>query len=177
MTGYRIAFRRPVGWLGFAVAAAGSVALLVDAALRASPFDALLVAPWLLALCWAVYVLFAAPSVVADDDLLRVRNILHVVEIPWREIADIRMRWQLEVVLRDGRIVRALGAAPRHLHSRHLRAGRAPEPGDDQADTLRLFLVRARPSARDVRRRVDVPSLVALCVIAGGAMWSLAVAS
>ncbi|GAA4767368.1 PH domain-containing protein [Microbacterium gilvum] len=177
MTGYRIAFRRAAGWLGLVLVGTGCGLLLVDAALRASPFDALLVAPWLLALCWAVYVLFAAPSVVADDDLLRVRNILHVVEIPWHEIADIRMRWQLEVVLRDGRIVRALGAAPRHLHSRHLCTGRAPEPGDDQADTLRLFLARARTSDRDVRRRVDVPSLVALCVIAVGATWSLVVAA
>lgn len=167
---YRVAFRRPSGWVAFAVAAALSLYLLGDAVVRGRAFDAVLVAPWLLALCWGVYVLLAAPSVVAADDRVRVRNTLRTADIPWSRIAAIRMRWQLELVLDDGRVLPALGAAPRHLH-----VNRREQPGDDQAATLELFRERAPASDEPVRRGWHAPSLVLLAVIVVWALWSLAV--
>lgn len=167
---YRVSFRRPSGWVAFACAALLTVLLLGDAVLRGRPFDAVLVAPWLLALCWGVYVLLAAPSVTATDDRLRVRNSLRVVDIPWSRIAAIRMRWQLEIALDDGSVVAAVGASARHLH-----LGRREQPGDDQVATLELFRDRARPSDLPVRRGWHLPTLVLCAGIAVWAAWSLSV--
>ncbi|MGK9219366.1 MULTISPECIES: PH domain-containing protein [unclassified Microbacterium] len=167
---YRVSFRRPSGWVAFACAALLTVLLLGDAVLRGRPFDALLVAPWLLALCWGVFVLLAAPSVTATDDLLRVRGGLRVVEIPWSRVRAIRMRWQLEIALDDGTVVAATGAASRHLH-----INRREQPGDDQAATLELFRERARPTDLPVRRGWHIPTLLILAGIAAWAAWSLSV--
>jgi hypothetical protein len=79
------------------------------------------------------------------------------------------MRWQLEIALRDGSTVPALGGAPRRLHLR-----RGDGLGSDQVETLELFRERAdRMGPTEVVSGWHRPTLIALAVILLWAGWSL----
>lgn len=167
--GTRIVYRRIPGWIAFVVASLLALFLIGDAGVRASWFDAMLVAPWLLLVLWAIFVFFAAPTVTATTEGVTVRNMLRVTDIPWRAVAEVRMRWQVEVALRDGSTVPALGAAPRRLH---LRKGDGM--GSDQVETLELFRERAdRMGPTEVASGWHRPTLIALAAIVLWAAWSL----
>lgn len=83
--------------------------LLVDAGVRGS-WDVVLTAVGPLAvLLWVLWVLTWRPSVQLDDEALVVVNPLRLTRVPWGEVADVRLRWQIVVETTEGRKVQCWG--------------------------------------------------------------------
>ncbi len=83
--------------------------LLVDAGVRGS-WDVVLTAVGPLAvLLWVLWFLTWRPSIRLDDTAVTIINPLRVTRVPWGEVADVRLRWQIVVETSDGRKVPCWG--------------------------------------------------------------------
>lgn len=180
----RRVFRATSGTIGLIIGGVIALFLLGDAVLRAGWFTTFLIAPWLLLVLWAVYVMMFASHVATDSDGVTVQNLLRRIRMPWPRVTDIDMRFQVVFRLDDGSKVSAFGGPV---------AGRPARPGrrEDDARTRReppalrdLELIREqwqvsqeRPvDAAPVRRSWDVPALIALAIIAVWAVSAVIIA-
>ncbi|WOQ70286.1 PH domain-containing protein [Microbacterium limosum] len=176
-------FRTPSGVVAFVVAAAVAALLLGDAAVRAGVGEMLLLAPWILLLLWGAYVFVYAPRVRIDRDGIRLHNILRIIDVPWALVRGIDVRWQLELTLHDGRVLRAYGGP---VAGRPGRPALRRSPGEAERvpPAVRdLALIReqwqdaleqgADSAAPEIRRGWDVPGLVALAAILAWAVIAL----
>lgn len=146
-----------------------TVVMLVDAGMRSGFEGALRLAPWLLLVLWAVYVIGVASDIRADMAGVRVQNFLRRTSVPWSAVTRIAMRWQLEFILDGGRVLRCFGG-PARSRARRLGPERTRENGvaeteDGIAMLQRLRSDAAPDAARQVTRSWDVPALVALVVL------------
>lgn len=123
--------------------------------------DGLTAAGWALLLLVVVWAMWWAPDVVLREQGLLVRNTWLQHEVDWRQLEQCRTRWFLEIVLKDGGVVRA-AAAPRSgglrsswQASRNL--GRQPGPGAEHRTVPPELL---EPSEQVRRATLD-------CVAAG----------
>ncbi|OCG75543.1 PH domain-containing protein [Microbacterium sediminis] len=153
------------------------VGLLIDAIVRGGWLQAVLIAPWPLALVWFVYVFVYAPHVLADERGVTIHNILRITRVPWGAIDDIVMRWQLEVRLTaaaGGKSIQAWG-----VPARRPRGRTRDQPADVEAEILREMKLNADadPSDDRVTRSWDLLGVVGLVVIAAWAAIAVAVTS
>jgi hypothetical protein len=113
------------------------VFLLGDAALRRDgAVFGISVAPCLLAV-WGAWVLFLRPCVVLTPDSITARNIGRVVEMPWGQVEDARLRFGLVVDLVGGGHVNCWGgpfAARPGVARRSVLARRGGEPDTPSLD-------------------------------------------
>lgn len=180
-------FRSSASTIGMIASAAVAALLIVDAFWRGGFTQGMLLAPWVLLVLWGVYVLAYAPHVRTDAVGIRLHNVLTIVDIPWSQVAGIRLRWQIEVTLAGGRVVRAFGGPSQGRPRRARKTGDDVEP---DAATLpapirEVSLIqeeweraveRGAPDA-PVRRRPDLVALVSLGVLVVWTVVSIVVAS
>ena len=194
--GGRRIYRSVPATIGMIVSSAVAALLLVDLFLQGGLQQGLLVAPWVLLALWAVYALAYAPHVETDAEEIRFYNVLTVVRIPWGRVASLRLRWQVEALLLDGRVLRAFGGPSRGRPRLRARPAPAPTPTSSAptpstgsaADLASLpvnirdislmqrALDRARERGTDaapVRRIPDLPALITLLVLVAWTVWSV----
>ncbi|WP_309066591.1 PH domain-containing protein [Microbacterium sp.] len=184
-------YRPPGGYLLVAIGALLVGMLLWDAVARSGVREALLIAPWPLLALWAGY-LVASAGIRADADGVEVRNPLRRILVPWGRVQKVAMRWQVELMLEDGAIVRCFGgpaiARPRRLGPER-RLEDAGHTGEDVVAELRrrkaehsgrqhasgaVGTVHGAGSDEPVHRRWD---WVAVAVTVGLIVWAAAVAA
>lgn len=88
--------------------------LLVDAAVRDEWRTVLVAAPWMGASVLICVVLLVRPCMVIGRDSLTVVNPVRTHVLPWREIDELTVRYQLVVVLIDGTRLSAWGSPTTH---------------------------------------------------------------
>ena len=162
-------------WLSLSAVLA--VGLLIDVVIRGGWLQAVLVAPWPLALVWFIYVFVYAPHVVADETGVTVHNVLRVIRAPWAAIDDIVMRWQLEIRLTQaagGKTIQAWG-----VPARRPRGRMRDQPADVEAEILREMKLNADADRSDVRvtRSWDLIGVVGLAVVVVWAAIAVSVTS
>ena len=163
---------RPVSGTIAMIASAGVAGLLLfDAFIRGGVEQGMLITPWVLLVLWGVYVLSYAPHVRTDAASIRLHNVLSIVDIPWEQVSGIRLRWQLEVILQDGGVVRAFGGPSLR---RPRKKPESPEADAVELSTRDLTLMqeawinageRGTSAEGPVRRMLDLPAIVALAII------------
>ncbi|WP_243074560.1 PH domain-containing protein [Microbacterium sp. SS28] len=171
--------------IGMIVSAAVAVFLLVDAFWRGGFVQGMLLTPWVLLAVWAVYVFAYAPHVRTDATGLRLHNVLRIADIPWGRVAAIALRWQVEVTLTDGRVLKAFGGPTQGRPRKPRRE--TPEsdaPAVPSAVRDIAFIQEEWERAQErgtgdapVRIRPDVPALVALFAILTWTLTSLLIVS
>lgn len=155
-----------------------ALVLLGDALVRAGIGETLLLAPWVLLVLWLVYVTLYASHISIGRDGAMVQNYLRRTMIPWEQVSDIRMRWQVVFTLADGSEVKAYGGP---IAGRPARVGprsgagagrRVPPALRDVGIIQEAWDAERADSPRDsmVSRGWDVPALVALALIMAGAV-------
>lgn len=151
----------------------------------------LLLAPWVLLVLWAVYVLVYAPHIRTDSSGVRVHNLLRITEFPWSAVRDIDLRWQVRFRLTSGQEVASFGGPVAGRPARPgLRFGggeRREPPAVRDIQVLREQWIAATEDASESRstaegitsihRRWDVPALIAFVVIAAGCVIVLTFAN
>ncbi|WP_087130657.1 PH domain-containing protein [Microbacterium esteraromaticum] len=150
-----------------------ALALLVDAAVRSGTGNALLLAPWPLLVLWAVYVAGWGSDVRADESGVQVQNLLRRIWMPWSRVSKVTMRWQLEITLDDGHVVRCFGG-PARSRPRRLAPGRVKEEvteSDDGIAALRKKRAEAQQTDAGVERSWD---WTAIGVLAALLIWAAA---
>ena len=172
----RRTFRAPSGIVVMIASALVAVFLLGDAVLRAGVGTGLLLAPWVLLALWFAYVFVYISCVQTDAAGMRLRNLLRIVDVPWRQISDIDLSWQLRVRLVDGTTVRSFGGPVAGRPGRPaLRTDRESRPTTPPA-VRDLELIREQWEAAiefdgsdadraEVRRSWDLWPIVALAAI------------
>ncbi len=156
-------------WL-FAVSAAIVIALLIEAGIRSGFGEVMLLAPWLLLVLWVLFVVGIASDVRADHSGVQVQNLLRRTAVPWSRVKRIAMRWQLELTLDDGVVVRCFGG-PARSRPRRLGPGGTRESGNEEAEDGIAKLQRLRLDAQSepddrVTRSWDGTSIVAFVMLA-----------
>lgn len=167
----KVVFRSVMGWVWFGIAAIVCAYLLVDMAVRAGAWDAFLVAPWLLAILWVVWVFQAMPRVEADEEGARLVNLLRVVVLPWSAVVGVRLRYSAEFELRDGTRITAWGGSSRRLHRSLKRA--SADPAELEVEQLQRLHANAAGGSGVVTRTWDRRAVVAGVVIAVWIVFSL----
>lgn len=157
-----------------------AVVLLGDAVIRAGLGSAMLLAPWVLLVLWAVYVAGVASSIRPQPDGVLVQNLLRRTFAPWSRVTAITMRWQIEITLDDGRVLTCFGG-PARSRPQRLGPGRVREDANGPADDLVATMRKAKAAARGasdapVRRGWDVPALTALAVLLAWAVAAILIA-
>jgi hypothetical protein len=144
--------------------------LLVDVVIRGGVMQALLIAPWMLAVLWVVYVVSFASHVATDAEGISIQNLLRRIRVPWGRVTGIELRWQLAVTLDDGTVVRSFGGPSPTRRGR--RAARASaDPATEQTGRIvDDWIAAAGRGEGPVRRSWDLPALAGLVVIA---VWSV----
>lgn len=142
--------------------------------------QAVLIAPWVLLVLWAVYVFSFASCVKTDAEGLTAQNALRRIRVPWGRITAIEVRWQVNVTLDDGAVVRALGgpsASPRGVQRAERRdvALSATEQSEDIVEQWERARRGAAKGER-VRREWDLPALLVLVVLVVWAVVAVLVA-
>jgi len=165
-------------WL-LGITALVAAALLVEATVRSGVGEALLLVPWILLVIWVIYVVGIASDVRADVTGVGVQNLLRRTWVPWSRVKRIAMRWQIELTLDQGGVVRCFGG-PSRSRPRRLGPGRSREDAHEEADDgiaklQRLRLEADAPSDAAVVRTWDWPSILALAVIACWAVVAVVV--
>jgi hypothetical protein len=149
--------------------------MLVDAAVRGGIGTAVLLAPWPLLVLWAVYVVGIASDIRADGEGVQVQNLIRRTRIPWGRVRRIALRWQLEIHLDDGSVVRCFGG-PTTSRPRRLGVDRqkedAAEASQDGLALVRRLRQESAPSPRaEVTHGWDMP---AVAVLAALVVWAVA---
>lgn len=156
-----------------------ALALLIDAVLRSGIEGALLLAPWPLLALWAVYVVGVASDIRADSTGVLVQNFLRRTWMSWAGVKRIAMRWQLEITLDDGAVLRCFGG-PTRSRSRRIGPERTREDSATESDDGVALLHRLRAEAAAggtagqdaaITRTWDVPALAALVALVA---WAVA---
>ena len=164
-------------WL-FGITAVMSAALLIEAAVRAGIGEALLLAPWLLLVLWVIYVVGIASDVRADDGGVGVQNLLRRTWVPWSRVKRIAMRWQIELTLDQGGVVKCFGG-PSRSRPRRLGPGRTREDGNEAAEdgiaTLQRLRLEASSSDAAVVRSWDGSAIIAFAVLVVWAAIAVAI--
>ncbi len=160
-------------WL-LGITALVAAALLVEATVRSGVGEALLLVPWILLVIWVIYVVGVASDVRADVTGVGVQNLLRRTWVPWSRVKRIAMRWQIELTLDQGGVVRCFGG-PSRSRPRRIGPGRSREDADEGADDgiaklQRLRLAADAPPDAAVVRTWDWPSIIALAAIA---IWAV----
>lgn len=168
----KIVFRSTIGWVWFGLATLVSAYLVIDMAVRAGLWDAFLVAPWLLVICWIVWVFQVAPRIEAGDTGARLHNVLRVIDLPWSAVAEVRLRYSAEFELRAGGKITAWGGSSRRLH-RSIGRRTSEDPADGEAEVLQRLHKHAVGGAAPVTRTWDWASIGAAIVIAAWLVFSL----
>lgn len=152
-----------------------TLALLTDAVIRTSLGNALLLAPWPLLALWLVYVVGVASDIRGDRTGVGVQNFLRRTWMPWSRVKRIAMRWQLEITLDDGAVLRCFGgptrARSRRIGPERTREDSATESEDGIATLHRLRAEADLRSDAEVTRTWDIPALAALVALAA---WAVA---
>ncbi|WP_438352562.1 hypothetical protein [Microbacterium sp. CJ88] len=117
-----------------------AVFLLGDAVLRAGWGQMLLLAPWVLLVLWGIYVTMFASMIQTDASGATVQNYLRRTRVPWSVVTDIRLRYQVVLVLGDGEGAKQLRAFGGPV------AGRPGRPRRADADRAH----REPPALREV---------------------------
>lgn len=125
-----------------------AAALLVDAAVRSGLGNALLLAPWPLLVVWTVWVVGVASDVRADQAGVQVQNLLRRISVPWHRVKRMTMRWQLEIAVDDGSVVRCFGG-PARSRPRRLGPDRGKEHSVAETDDGIAALNRLRAQAAE----------------------------
>ena len=135
--------------------------LLVDAAVRGSWGVVLTAAGPVAALVWILWVLTYRPCIVLDEEALTVVNPLRVVRVPWGEVADVRLRWQIVVETVAGRRIQCWGgpSLPRPKPARRGERPTLPQPVE-MAVLLDRWAERRGEAGGEVRRGWDRPALL-----------------
>jgi hypothetical protein len=141
------------------------------------------VAPWVLLVLWAVYVAAFASVVVTDARGITVQNFLRRTRVPWHEVSDVFLRYQLVVELRGGGRITAFGGpvsgrAWRRSGDDGARMSAALRDTDrirDRWESATSGTTDADPGRTDadpgrVVRSWDVPAVVALIVLVAAAV-------
>lgn len=102
-----------------AIGGAVGVFLLGDAAVRGAWDVVAGFAPWVLLVMWAIYLVFSASYIRLDADAVAVQNLLRRHRIPWANVTDVYMKYQLMIETAERSI--ACWGGP--------SAGRPPKPG------------------------------------------------
>ena len=165
-------------WL-LGITAVMAAVLLIEASVRSGIGEALLLAPWLLLVLWVIYVVGIASDVRADAGGVGVQNLLRRTWVPWSRVKRITMRWQIELTLDEGRIVRCFGG-PARSRPRRLGPGRTREDADEGAHDGIAKLQRLRLEAdvspdAAVVRGWDWPANISFAVLAVWAAIAIAV--
>jgi hypothetical protein len=137
-TEFRPAFGR---WLCVGLWALSAIGLV--GALFAGGWRSALALPWLLLLCWAVWLLFWNPRVVVDDGGVHLVNIARTIDVPWPAISEVETKWALTLFTAYGRFTAWAAPAPggmttarlsmreaRSLPESSYGSGRSIRPGD-----------------------------------------------
>ncbi|GGH49723.1 PH domain-containing protein [Microbacterium album] len=186
----RRVLRAPAGTFSLVAAVIVALLLFADLVVRGGWDQTVLVAPWLLLILWLVYILMYAPRVVVTDRGVRIHNVLRVAEVPWTAVADIVMRWQLELHLvepagsgRGKTVLQAWAvAAPRRYRPRLSgRPSSREAEAEETLDVLRGLHEAALASApagepATVTRTWDVPAVVAGALIVAWCAVAVAIA-
>lgn len=167
-----IVLRSSFAWVWTGLAIALSAYLLIDMGIRASVWDAFLVAPWLLLVCWVVWLFQVVPRIEADERGARVYNLLRILDLPWSAVASVRLRYHTEFTLRSGETVTAWGGSSRRLHL-SIKHRSAEDPAMEEADALQRLHANAVRDPSPARRRWNAPALAALVVIVVWIVFSL----
>jgi len=151
-----------------------AAALLIEAAVRSGIGEALLLAPWMLLILWTVYVVGIASDVRADRAGVHVQNLVRRTFVPWSRVKRIAMRWQIELTLDDGVVVRCLGG-PARSRPRRLGPGRTRESENEEADDGIARLKRLQLEAQSapdaaVERTWDAAAILGFVVLA---VWAV----
>jgi hypothetical protein len=130
-----------------------------------------LIVPWILLVLWAIYVAVFASIVTTDADGMTVQNFLRRWRVPWSQITDLELRYQLVIHLRGGGRVTCFGGPasgrPRRPAADGARAPRAVRDADLIRDDWERA-VRDDGPVEPVVRSWDMPALIALIVIVAG---------
>jgi hypothetical protein len=165
-------------WL-LGVTAIIAAALLIEATVRSGIGEALLLAPWLLLVLWVIYTVGVASDIRADPSGVAVQNLLRRTWVPWSRVKRIAMRWQIELALDQGGVVKCFGG-PSRSRPRRLGPERTREDADEGADDGIAKLQRLRLAAdaspdATVVRSWDWPTIIAFAVLAVWAAIAVAV--
>lgn len=165
-------------WL-LGITAVIAAALLIEATVRSGVGEALLLAPWLLLLLWVIYVVGVASDVRADHSGVAVQNLLRRTWVPWGAVKRIAMRWQIELTLDEGGVVKCFGG-PSRSRPRRLGPERAREDGNEAAEDGIAKLQRLRLEASSsgdgaAVRTWDWSAIIAFAVLAVWAAIAVAV--
>lgn len=163
-------------WL-LGVSAAIVIALLIEAGVRSGFGEAMLLAPWLLLVLWVLYVVGIASDVRADRSGVQVQNLLRRTAVPWSEVKRVAMRWQLELTLDEGAVVRCFGG-PARSRPRRLGPGGTRESGNEDAEDGIAKLQRLRLEAQSepdavVVRSWDRWAILAFAVLTAWAVMAI----
>jgi hypothetical protein len=175
--GRPIVLRSRGGMVTFGLVAFVSVFLVVDAAMRGRWDVVAMSVGWVALALWLIWAVQVRPSIRVTPAALTVVNVLRVTRVPWPDVADITMRYQIAVATESGVRVRAWGG-PALPRPRTSRDGAPSRPGGREMDVLLDAHERWRdePTGERTTRFWDVPVLIAggACVLA--AVGSLLVA-
>jgi len=183
-SGGRRVYRPVSATLGMIVSAAVAGLLLLDAFLRGGFEQGMLLTPWVLLVLWGIYAFAFAPHVRTDAGGIRLQNLLSIIDIPWGQVSGIRVRWQLEITLLDGRVMQAFGG-PAHVRPRTQRREKTnPDALPSSIRDLALIQEaweqaqeRGTGGTGAVRRRLDLPAVIALAIIVAWTVASLVIVS
>jgi hypothetical protein len=180
-------FRAVTGIFSFALAVLAAAYVLGDAAVRAGWQSMVLLAPWVLLVLWALFVIGPASTIRMDDVGVRVQNMLRRTDFGWKRLRDVDLRWQVVFALDDGTEVTSFGgparARPRRVPGSVVGdTDHAPARSRVPAGYRELTEIRDRWESADaaadapIRRSWDRPALIALATIAVWAIVAVIVA-
>lgn len=170
---------------------------IVDAISRGAWSFALQALPWELLVLWIVYLVLVRPCIIVEPAQLTIVNVGRLHEIPWPRMEDATSRYQLTVLLRDGRKITSWGAPTAGLDRPSMLGGRSGRQGVDHQDraagvrrpgrvgnegpTAIQLIERAherwgRIDPADTRLAVSRWDVVAVAVTGGLLVWGVAAA-
>ncbi|MGK9146561.1 hypothetical protein KXS11_02890 [Plantibacter flavus] len=191
----RTTLRSTSGYWILGVTAALMIFFVVDAISRGAWTFALQALPWELLVVWVVYLILVRPCIIVEPEQLTIVNVARVHDIPWPRMEEATSRYQLTVLLRDGRRITSWGAPTAGLDRPSMLGGRAGRQGADHQEraagvrrpgragnegpTAVQLIERSherwgRMDSNDTRLAVSRWDVVAVAVTGGLVVWGLA---
>jgi hypothetical protein len=176
----RTTLRSTSGYWILGVTALLMVFFIIDAVGRGAWGFALLALPWELLVVWLVYLVLVRPCIVIEPEQLTIVNVGRLHEIPWPRLEEATSRYQLTVLLRDGRKITSWGAPSAGLDRPSLTGGRGRRDVDHQERASAVDLIdRAHErwgkiDPADTRLAASRWDVVALGVTAALVVWGAA---
>ncbi|AZH83382.1 hypothetical protein EAO79_11065 [Plantibacter sp. PA-3-X8] len=132
--GNRTTLRSTSGFWILGVTALLMVFFIIDAVGRGAWNFAVQALPWELLVVWLVYLVLVRPCIVIEPSQLTIVNVGRLHDIPWSRMEEATSRYQLTVLLRDGRKITSWGAPSAGLDRPSMIGGRAGRRGVDHQD-------------------------------------------